>query len=242
MSEYGSHNKHVMLSAFDNAGAPTALNYNQAIGVTKSVWTMYEPFTVVRFYVEIMSAFTVTTAPVVSLFRRAKAGSGTGQDDTSSSAAFMTDSGEAFTADEFIGWTIYNITDGSSGVITDNSTTTVTATLSGGTDNDWDSGDYYIIGYELATITIPTGAVIGNVYYANVNNAANVSGTGPNINSASACNIYKERPLADIYAGEQLIVIPTTLGVGSAGTYQPGFSGHYTPKTAANMAKLIVSA
>lgn len=40
---------------------------------------------------------------------------------------------------------IYNLTDGSSGQITDNTTTTVTVTLSGGTDNDWDTGDSYKI-------------------------------------------------------------------------------------------------
>jgi len=43
------------------------------------------------------------------------------------------------------GYTVYNLTDGSSGVITANTTTTVTATLSGGTGDDWDIGDRFEI-------------------------------------------------------------------------------------------------
>jgi hypothetical protein len=41
--------------------------------------------------------------------------------------------------------TVNNTTDGSSGVITANTETTVTAVLSGGTENDWDNGDSYTI-------------------------------------------------------------------------------------------------
>ena len=43
------------------------------------------------------------------------------------------------------GMHIYNITDGSSGLITANTEYTITATLSGGTENDWDTFDTYII-------------------------------------------------------------------------------------------------
>ena len=43
------------------------------------------------------------------------------------------------------GWKIYNTTDGSLGTISTHDATTVTATLSGGTDNDWDNGDDYHI-------------------------------------------------------------------------------------------------
>jgi hypothetical protein len=44
-----------------------------------------------------------------------------------------------------VGYRIYNTTDGSNGSITANTATTVTATLAGGTENDWDTGDAYII-------------------------------------------------------------------------------------------------
>lgn len=68
----------------------------------------------------------------------------------SSAASVLTDSTESWTADALVGRTITNTTDGSSGTITANTATTVTATLSGGTDNDWDTGDSY---------TISTGAL-----------------------------------------------------------------------------------
>ena len=66
-------------------------------------------------------------------------GTHTGSDD----AAIMTDSAATFIADSLIGGVIVNKSDGSKGVITDNTITTVTATLSGGTDNDWDDGNTY---------------------------------------------------------------------------------------------------
>lgn len=70
-----------------------------------------------------------------------------------SSNTVMTDSNATFTTDALIGWTIYNVTDLSSGVITDNDGTTVTvAALLYGTDNDWDQNDYYEINKSL-TIT-----------------------------------------------------------------------------------------
>jgi len=50
-----------------------------------------------------------------------------------------------FPVDGFIGFTVYNKTDGSSGTVTDNDETTITATLAGGTDNDWDDDDEYLI-------------------------------------------------------------------------------------------------
>lgn len=57
-------------------------------------------------------------------------------------------------ADELIGNWIYNETDESAGPITDNSTTTVTATLAGGTDNDWDTDDLGSIWTIEGTYTI----------------------------------------------------------------------------------------
>jgi hypothetical protein len=71
-----------------------------------------------------------------------------GEHDAANHDTRMTDSGEAFVADALIGGIIYNDTDGSSGVITDNGTTTVdVAALTGGSDNSWDNtgdDDYHI--------------------------------------------------------------------------------------------------
>lgn len=68
-------------------------------------------------------------------------GSHTGAAD----AAILTDSGQTWTNDEWIGHYILNTTDGSRALITDNDATTITGTLEGGTENDWDNGDTYLI-------------------------------------------------------------------------------------------------
>jgi hypothetical protein len=44
-----------------------------------------------------------------------------------------------------VGMIAYNLTDFSEGVITANTETQISATLSGGTDNDWDTGDLYAV-------------------------------------------------------------------------------------------------
>ena len=68
------------------------------------------------------------------------------------SSTIMTDSAASFVTDNLIGGRIYNDTDGSSGLITDNDGTTVTvASLTGGSDNSWDdaSNDAYHIGMPI---------------------------------------------------------------------------------------------
>ena len=75
-----------------------------------------------------------------------------GQDDTSASAAFLTDSTAAFGTDTYnTGYRVRNTSDGSTGVITDTTGTTIVATLSGGNDDGWDSGDYYEIVVDMDT-------------------------------------------------------------------------------------------
>jgi hypothetical protein len=61
----------------------------------------------------------------------------------SNNASTLTDSTQSWATNELLNGTITNTTDGSSGTITANTATTVTATLSGGTDNDWDTSDAY---------------------------------------------------------------------------------------------------
>jgi hypothetical protein len=69
--------------------------------------------------------------------------------DGAANAAVLTDSSESYTTNEWVGYTIYNTTDGSQGLVTANTATTVTAVLYGGTDNDWDVGDAYVFGSPL---------------------------------------------------------------------------------------------
>ena len=83
---------------------------------------------------------------------RAKTFTGT-HTPAGSSATVMTDSAASFTVDALIGWKIYNVTDGSYGIVTDNDATTVTvASLTGGAENDWDQGDIYEINRSLSIL------------------------------------------------------------------------------------------
>lgn len=72
-----------------------------------------------------------------------------GAHDGAANAAVLTDSGETWTVDEWVGYTIKNITDGSQALITENTATTITGILYGGTDNDWDIADTYHIAKPL---------------------------------------------------------------------------------------------
>lgn len=68
-----------------------------------------------------------------------------GTDDTSAGAAFLTDSTASWTTNEWVGYTIKNVTDGSQAIITANTSTTITGVLYGGTADNWTSGDEYLI-------------------------------------------------------------------------------------------------
>lgn len=80
-------------------------------------------------------------------------------------AATLTDMGDTRKRfpflDEVVGRTIYNLTDGSSGPITAVTNNTVTATLAGGTDNDWDLNDLYVIGDRVLNVALGGSPVPG---------------------------------------------------------------------------------
>lgn len=61
-------------------------------------------------------------------------------------SATLINANGAFTQ-QLVGWLCYNITDGSSGTITavSGDKTTITVTLAGGTDNDFDTNDVYVL-------------------------------------------------------------------------------------------------
>jgi len=80
-----------------------------------------------------------------------------GVQDGGDDAALMTDGGIDLGADTLIGMTVYNVTDGSSCTITDNAATTITCTLTGGTDNNWDNNDVWQVG--------PGPAQSGSLFY-----------------------------------------------------------------------------
>jgi hypothetical protein len=62
-----------------------------------------------------------------------------------STAAVLNDTTQSWTNDEWIGYTIKNVTDGSMALITDNDATSITGVLYGGTLNTWTSGNAYNI-------------------------------------------------------------------------------------------------
>lgn len=82
-----------------------------------------------------------------------------GTHDTGESAATLVDSGESWTTSAYVGMTLYNITDGSSCVVTANDGTTMTCTLTGGTDNHWDTTNVWAVA--------PGPKQSGSIFYIN---------------------------------------------------------------------------
>ena len=83
---------------------------------------------------------------------KGKTGTLAGAHDGANNAATLTDSGEAWGINQFLGYTLTNTTDGSSTTVTSNTATTITGVLSGGTDDDWDIGDAYTLtGFNILT-------------------------------------------------------------------------------------------
>jgi hypothetical protein len=85
--------------------------------------------------------------------------SNTGTHTGADNAATLTDSTQDWEVNHWTGENIDNVTDGSSNSsVTSNTATTITATLSGGTDNDWDTGDEYLVGDGNLVVTEPFDA------------------------------------------------------------------------------------
>ena len=70
---------------------------------------------------------------------------GTGTHSGANGASVLTCSGKTWGVNAFVGNYVYNLSGGSKGRITANSATTVSATLSGGSRNSWNSGDSFKI-------------------------------------------------------------------------------------------------
>lgn len=81
-------------------------------------------------------------------------------------AAVLTDTSQSWEVGELVGRTLVNQTDGSEGEITANTATTVTATLSGGIDNDWDVDDIYNVdaGFAQESIIVEDKGIAPNDY------------------------------------------------------------------------------
>jgi hypothetical protein len=102
------------------------------------------------FKLRIGGTFTAT----IKLFKRTKDQTSIGTQDGGASGTVFTDSTAiAYIADELIGTWIYNNEDTSIGPVTDNNTTTVTATLVGGTTTAWADGNTASIWEEIGSYT-----------------------------------------------------------------------------------------
>lgn len=95
----------------------------------------------------------------------------------SNNASILTDSTQSWVPDSLIGLTVFNATDGSSCEITDNDATTVTCTLSGGTEDDWDTNDYYNIGEVTFELTILQTAADTGAFNADIEMQCKASGS-----------------------------------------------------------------
>jgi hypothetical protein len=105
-----------------------------------------------------------------------------GVHSTGANAATLVHTTDGSTTGDLIGMTLYNITDGSSCTVTASTNTTITCTLVGGSENDWDVNDVYQLG--------PGPAQAGSVFY--VTNASTM--LHPTTAGYSAC--YRSRAAA----------------------------------------------
>lgn len=95
-----------------------------------------------------------TFVGTVKVLRRLEGYDAFATQDGGDGQALLTDSGlTGIVADQLISLWVRNRTDGSFAPITDNTTTTVTGTLIGGADDDWDDGDTADIYQEVVSYT-----------------------------------------------------------------------------------------
>lgn len=102
---------------------------------------------------------------------RAQASKWNGSHTGANNVPVLVDSTQSWTVNELVGKQLFNVTDGSSTIVTANTADTVTGVLAGGTDDDWDTGDVYII-LELAY----EGALQLNTDYGGFAAFRNISG------------------------------------------------------------------
>lgn len=97
---------------------------------------------------------------------------GTHQGANDSATLSLADGG--WVEDFLVGRTVNNLTDGSTGTITANIQDTVTVTLSGGSGNDWDTGDEYeIVGVLVANAQAGTHSGSANASVLTTSSSSN---------------------------------------------------------------------
>jgi hypothetical protein len=94
----------------------------------------------------------------------------TGAHTGGNNEAILTDAAQNWRVNELVGYQIFNSTDGSSGFITANTANTVTAVLTGGAGNDWDTNDTYEINRTGMVVT--TGVTVYAAYTQRVDDVS----------------------------------------------------------------------
>jgi hypothetical protein len=121
---------------------------------TPDEWVGYGVWNITDFSKGKITANTAdtVTATLSEGYEEVESGTHTGSND----ASILTDSSKSWSWSHWgrYGVYVWNTTDGSIGKVTYSTDNDITATLSGGTDNNWDTGDSYII-----TLVIPQTGV-----------------------------------------------------------------------------------
>jgi len=116
----------------------------QGSGVTEERWDGIVNFGQASAHIQVLQNGSILSDDFWNYGHEAGSETGAG------SATVMTDSTLGATVDEFVGYTIINVTDGSRGIITENTATTVTVDeLYGGTLDTWTTADVHHIAVPL---------------------------------------------------------------------------------------------
>ena len=165
-------------------------------------------------------------------------------------ATIMTDSAAAFKTDALIGQVIYNTTDGSSGIVTDNDATTVTvAALAGGGDDQWDTADTYTIEDALLDVYMPKDAYRiyeGQSRLDKINQLLHYTGCVKRVEADGKIHVFVPVTSGTVYDSEyslaaghtffskairNALVIPNRISVKSLKTDDTEYSGAATSAT-----------
>ena len=119
---------------------------------------------------------------------------------------FLVDQSNPFgNTDSLIGNLIRNLTDGSEAMIYGNNSNTVSGSLAGGTDNDWDIGDLY----QIVTPTVPIGPSRPFVVATTLATSATVGSYSVAINTALTYQIgqwvFIETDTTNIYFASRIV-------------------------------------
>lgn len=165
-------------------------------------------------------------------------------------ATILTDSAAAFKTDALIGQIIYNVTDGSSGTVTDNDATTATVVaLAGGGDNQWDTGDAYTIEDPLLDVYLPKDAFRiyeGQSRLDKINQLLGYTGCEKRVEADGKIHVFVPVTSGTVYDSEysltaghvffskairEALVIPNRVVVTSLKTDETEYSGTFTSAT-----------